>query len=276
MQSSKLPKAARSTAGFRGGSRSRRRALLATILCAAVLLSSAQPLRAEEPEESDWVVRAAPYVWFTSLEGDVATIAGIPPADIDAGFSDIFDKLNFGAMGYAEARRDRFGVGADLLYLDITADGGGPTPAFSKAELDLKAFIGTFLGFYQFVQEEEGTADVLLGARLWATDTELTLAPGAAPGRATDDQEVWADPIVGLRGFLPLPHDFGLRAYGDVGGFGLASDITYQFIGSVNYAFSDWGTADVGYRYLKVDYDDGDYLLDVAFQGPFVGLVITF
>ena len=44
----------------------------------------------------------------------------------------------------------------------------------------------------------------------------------------------------------------------------------------MNYAFTDTITADAGYRYLKVDYDDGDYLLDVAFHGPFLGVVFEF
>ena len=120
---------------------------------------------ADDPVSDEWAFRAAPYFWFTSLEGDFATIRGIPPADVDASFSDIRDNLNFGAMGYAEARRGRFGVGADLLYMDVSAEGGGPTPAFSKAELDLRAFIGTVNGFYRFVQEDTWTADALAGAR---------------------------------------------------------------------------------------------------------------
>jgi opacity protein-like surface antigen len=231
---------------------------------------------ADDPASDKWTFRAAPYFWFTSLEGDVATISGIPPADVDADFKDIWDELNIAVMGYMEARRDRFGVGADLIYFDLSADGDGPTPAFSKAELDFTAFVGTLTGFYRFVQEDTGTADVMAGARVWVTDTELTAKPGLAPGRSADDKETWVDPIIGLRGFMSVTDNVGLRAYGDVGGFGLASDITYQVLGSVNYAFTDSITADAGYRYLKVDYDDGGYLLDVAFYGPFVGVVLEF
>ncbi len=197
------------------------------VLFAAVLSDSA---RAEEATSDEWVFRAAPYFWATSLEGDVATISGIPPADVDASFSDIWDNLDMALMGYAEARHGRFGVGADLIYFDPSADGDGPTPVFSKTELDLTAFVGTFTGFYRFVQEETGTADVLAGARVWATDTKLTLKPGLAPGRSSDDQEVWVDPIIGLRGFMGVTDNVGLRAYGDIGGFGLASDITYQLL----------------------------------------------
>ena len=84
------------------------------------------------------------------------------------------------------------------------------------------------------------------------------------------------DPIIGLRGFMGVTDNVGLRAYGDIGGFGLASDITYQLLGSVNYTFTESISADAGYRYLKVDYEDGSYLFDVAFQGPFLGVVFEF
>ncbi len=246
---------------------------VASMVAALGLASTAV---AQAPEDDGWDFKAAPYVWFTSLEGDVATISGIPPAEVDASFSDILENLNIAAMGYVEARQGRFGVGADLLYFDISADGDGPTAAFSKAELDLSAFVGTFNGFYRFAQEESYRADLLVGARLWVTDTELTLKPGLAAGRSADDKEVWADPILGVRGFAWLTDDVGLRAYGDVGGFGLASDITYQVLGSLSYAATDSIHIDAGYRYMKVDYEDGDYLLDVAFHGPFIGAVFKF
>jgi opacity protein-like surface antigen len=184
--------------------------------------------------------------------------------------------MNMAVMGYAEARHGRFGVGADLIYFDLSADGDGPTPVFSKTELDLTASVGTVAGFYRFAQEETGAADVLAGARVWATDTELTLKSGLTPGRSSDDREVRVDPITGLRGFMGVTDKVGLRAYGDVGGFGLASDTTYQVLGSVNYTITESIAADAGYRYLKVDYEDGGYLLDVAFHGRFLGVVFEF
>lgn len=250
--------------------------VLQLLAAGIVLLTLASAALAADPDEDVWTFRAAPYFWATSLDGDVATISGIPAADVDASFSDIWDNLNLAAMGTVEARHARFGITADLLYFKISADGNGPTAAFSKAELDLSAFVGTFGGFYQFVQEESLTADVMVGARVWVTDTKLSLRSGLVPGRSDSDMKAWADPIFAVRGFVEVIDKIGLRGYGDIGGFGLASDITYQLLGSVSYAFTDTIAVDAGYRYLKVDYDDGDYLLDAVFQGPFLGFVIDF
>jgi hypothetical protein len=33
--------------------------------------------------DDEWRLRLTPYLWFAGLEGDVGTIPGLPPADVD-------------------------------------------------------------------------------------------------------------------------------------------------------------------------------------------------
>ncbi len=231
---------------------------------------------AEETEESQWDFTAAPYIWFTSLQGDVATIPGIPPADVDASFGDLWDNTNLAAMGYFEARNGRWGIGADLVYFDLTADGGGPTNAFSGTEMDLKAFIATFGPFYRAAAEKDYSVDVMAGARTWVTDTRLSLSAGTLPGRSADAKENWVDPVIGARGAFALDEHVSLRGYADVGGFGVSSDITYQLMGLVSYSFNDWITGELGYRFLHVDYSNDAYKLDANFHGPLLGVRFLF
>ena len=242
---------------------------------ALLTICSVPPALAQKAADG-WVFTAAPYLWFTSLEGDVATISGIPPAEVDADFSDIWDNLNIAVMGYMEARKGRIGFAADLLYFDLTAEGDGPTNAFSGAEMDFKAFIGTFTPFYRVVEDKTSTVDLMAGGRVWVTDTDLTLKPGVLPGRSVGEKEAWVDPIIGLRGSHSLTDKLSIRAYGDVGGFGAASDITYQFLGTLSYSFSDSITGELGYRYLYIDYEDDGYILDASFSGPIAGVVFRF
>ncbi len=67
-----------------------------------------------------------------------------------------------------------------------------------------------------------------------------------------------------------------LQFLGDVGGFGVGSDFTWQLFGG--YAFDFWGSnlhGLVGYRALAVDYtQDGPSKnnLDLILHGPVVGL----
>ena len=62
-------------------------------------------------------------------------------------------------------------------------------------------------------------------------------------------------------------------AYGDIGGGG--SDFTYQVLANAGYDFSERYALTLGYRYLSVDYDARDFLLDTALDGPIVGFTIT-
>ena len=76
------------------------------------------PVRAQDTATSEyggWEFQISPYAWFVNLDGKAATIRGLPPVDIDANFSDVWDNLNFGALTVLEARRDRFGLKADLI-----------------------------------------------------------------------------------------------------------------------------------------------------------------
>jgi hypothetical protein len=63
-----------------------------------------------------WTFTATPYVWFAGLKGDLGTISGLPPAEVDASFSDIIENTDVALMLAAEARRDRWGLLLDLVY----------------------------------------------------------------------------------------------------------------------------------------------------------------
>jgi opacity protein-like surface antigen len=64
--------------------------------------------------------------------------------------------------------------------------------------------------------------------------------------------------------------------YGDVGGFGVGSDSTYQAIGGVVWQFSQRFSASAGYRYLYQDFEDDGFVWDMAMHGPFLGLGVKF
>jgi len=61
-----------------------------------------------------------------------------------------------------------------------------------------------------------------------------------------------------------------LTLAGDVGGLSVGSRLTWQALGSVNYAWSESLTLKAGYRALHVDYRNSGFLYDVAQHGPAV------
>jgi hypothetical protein len=77
-------------------------------------------------EEDHWRVRLTPYLFLAGMSGDAAVEGN--QASFDASFSDVWERLDFGAMLTFEARKGRWGVGADMMYTNLGADGPIATP----------------------------------------------------------------------------------------------------------------------------------------------------
>ena len=120
------------------------------------------------------------------------------------------------------------------------------------------------------------TLEALGGTRYVYSETELDV-PGFAG--VTQDRS-YLDPFFGIRGRFDWTEDLFLQVRGDVGGFDIASDLTWQLIGLVGYSPWDSTTVLAGYRLLDIDYDDGSganrFELDVQIRGPFLGVAFGF
>ena len=86
----------------------------------------------------------------------------------------------------------------------------------------------------------------------------------------------WVDPYVGMRARLNLTQRFYLGARGDIGGFGVGSDLTWQLFGGAGVHLSKSIDLEAGYRYLTFDYNKDNLLLNVAFSGFIVGATVNF
>jgi opacity protein-like surface antigen len=223
-----------------------------------------------------WSFRVTSYVWFAGLDGKVRARGQV--ADIDIDFSEVFDAIDWfppPVMFVGEVRYDRFAFLTDFIYLGLEGDGTGPGGLLS-AELDMSTIVWTFGGAYRVVQNDPVTLDLLAGGRLWNLDAEVTIAAlgGALRG---SDSKTWVDPIIGIAGQINLGDGFAIAAEGDVGGFGVAADLDWQVVGTVQYHVDDSIALEAGYRYLAVDYDDDDgFLFDVAMHGPIIGASFRF
>lgn len=71
-----------------------------------------------------------------------------------------------------------------------------------------------------------------------------------------------------------------LGVRGDVGGFGVGSDLTWSLVGSIQYHVSRQVSVGGGYRALDIDYTQGSganrSALDVLMHGPLLGAVFRF
>jgi len=100
-------------------------------------------------------------------------------------------------------------------------------------------------------------------------DVDLGTVNGGQNGSR---RKTWADPILIVRSQGAVNEKWLLQFRGDLGGFGIASDFTWQIQANVGYQFSNLVSATIGYRVLDVDYDKGDgderFMYDIATSGP--------
>ncbi|POF29440.1 hypothetical protein [Roseibium marinum] len=87
--------------------------------------------------------------------------------------------------------------------------------------------------------------------------------------------------MIGLRGSHDLTDKWSLSGRADIGGFGLASDFTWNVQGGAGYRFNDVWTAHFQYKVLSVDYDNGrtgpsSFAYDAITHGPVLGVSATF
>ena len=235
-----------------------------------------------------WEFHLIPYFWMAGLDGDT-TFKG-NKSQVDASFSDILDNLDIGALVHFEAHKDKWGFFLDTNYLKLSADAHVDDPSVGRidANLEVKQWVIDFGGLYRFGRwilgstgDREMFLELLGGGRYWNLKTELDLnAPLAGLGVNAKVSEDWIDPFIGLRLLAELTPKLSLSVRGDIGGFGVGSDFSWNASAIFGYSFSEMISVWLGYRALGVDYEDGSgpdkFAYDVTMSGPIVGLGFKF
>ncbi|MDW9368846.1 hypothetical protein GOB34_14340 [Sinorhizobium meliloti] len=248
--------------------------LLAGSAVAADIYSPVAPEGKQVETEQGWTFTIAPYFWMAGISGDVGMF-GLPPTEIDASFSDVFDHLDFGAMVIGEARYDRYSIFTDVMYTKISGERGTPLGILaSDVEVTTETFAGLLGVGYALIDNSSGRLDVVGGARVWSVDTEISLSGGILGGRSRSDGATWVDAVGGLRATYLITPQIYLTGWGLVGAGG--ADIDWDVAATIGYRFTDRVSAVAGYRALGVDYSNDGFVFDAVQQGPILGLVVRF
>jgi hypothetical protein len=168
-----------------------------------------------------------------------------------------------------EVRYGRFGLGVDVTVLDADFGFSLRTPPFLAGLADTDNGQVTVIASYRAVETDQQYLDVGVGARYWSIHSTLTL------GRVSTESTVkWADALVSVRYHFDLPANFGLTFYGDLGGIG--SKLTYQVMGTVDYAPTNWLVLRAGYRDLFFDYRSPTLNRNATLYGPIIAATFRF
>ncbi|MGR3615737.1 MAG: hypothetical protein ACU0BB_06815 [Paracoccaceae bacterium] len=244
------------------------------VLATSALIALPLPSFAQSAD-GEWEFVVAPYLWATGLNGTMATIPGVPPADVDASFSDILSNLDAAALVVLHANNGRFGISGDLQYYKISAGitSGGPVGASS--DLLVRETIATVLGDYLLTSGPGYELWGQAGLRYWEVESEVNITAGGGT-RTSAGSSDWVDPVIGVRGNKQLGENSYLTGWALFGGFGGGSDEMYDVFGGYGYQFTETTAAVIGYHYLSVDRSDGEFLFDAVQKGPIVGVRFKF
>jgi hypothetical protein len=199
---------------------------MASILAALLL---AVPVHAEMTGDT-WHFQLGTYGWLSGQKGTLATQPGLPAADVDIDFyDDILGNINGSFALIGEARKGRVGVVADISYSDIEDDEATAGPIFSTLTSRTKTWIASMAGFYRLIEQDRTFLDGMAGLRYWSVDSSLKLGAGILPAREISNREDWVDPIIGLKGLVPLGGSkFFVSGALVLGGFGVGSDFMWD------------------------------------------------
>lgn len=257
------------------------RSLLA-LLCAVTLTVGSAPAAAGESTADDgWRYAASVYLWGAGIKGETA--AG---SEVDISFNDLISNLNMAFMGDFEARRAGWSFLADVIYLNVGADGDGEVPVpvapdsnlriKVDADVKTKGWVLNLLGGYNFWTSEQGALDVIAGARYLDLKLDFGLGLNAGPlARARDisvSGTVW-DAVLGVRGYANLNEKWYLPVYVDVGTG--QSDLTWQASAGLAYRFN-WGDVSLVYRHIEWDFESSSRLDNMNFSGPLLAAKFRF
>jgi hypothetical protein len=239
-------------------------------------------------EDRLFSTRYTSYFWLTQMHGDL-TLRG-RTADVDVSFSKtldlIFGDLNFAFLGQVEASYGGIGVLVNGVYMDIALGGQVNNVNFSsdftQTILDA-AFTYELGGVSETLGLCAGTRmELLAGLRYNALTGGLTLTDSSGATASANGSQEWVDPIIGGRVRLPWNECWTFTGRGDIGGFGIgkASDFTWNVELMAEYKWSESCTLIAGWRWLDIDYTNGQgsmqFGYDMMISGPVMGLAINF
>jgi len=268
------------------------RHLVASLLIGALLPAAAMAQSQPGAAPGAWKYSAAIHGYLPSISGATAfPVDSGSGASVDVTAEQILDRLKMTFMAAFEAHNGTWGVGTDILYVDLGnaksnsrdfSFGNVGIPAGTTANLDwdYKATVWTIAGEYRLTADPSLTLDLLFGARLfdqrqrlrWSITGDLgSLPPSSRSGMSEVSQSVW-DGIVGLKGRYAFGarKEWALPFYLDAGTG--QSDSTVQVAAGIGYQFR-WGELNAVWRYMSYNAKAGKPVTEMTFSGPQIGAV---
>jgi hypothetical protein len=278
-----------------------------TSIALALVLASASGAACAQTDTDQWQFALTPYLWLPTIDGSLRYSP--PPGggggpSFKVGPTDWLDLLNIGALVSGSAKKGKWSINSDVVYLSLTSKDtrvasvdetisvpGTPIQLPVSVGLnlntrsDLDGLLWTIAGGYSIKQTDTAVVDLIAGIRYFGIDTkaswdltaDITTLGGTtvlpAQGRIAKDVDLW-DGIIGIRGQFSLSvQKWSVPYYFDIGAGD--SDLTWQAMTGLNREFG-WGDLMLMYRHLEYDQDPSGLFQSFSFSGPAVGVRFHF
>jgi hypothetical protein len=256
------------------------------LFCAAALVAQTVTAQASAdaspiPKVSDeWRFEVTPYLWGVGIKGTVNLNNGLAKsADMSTG--NVLSNLKSGGMIAAEAHKGNWGIMGDLVSATLQNSGsvpveGGAATVADKVTLQQTILTGAFT--YTLANTKDAYVDALLGVR--AIDVTATLngnLDGTPDKKSISKKTSTVDPIIGAKGRYRIADStWYIPFYGDIGGGGGTTDLTWQVMAGIGKTFNKVVDASLTYRALYYDMKDGGVLQKTTMLGPQVAVTFKF
>jgi len=225
------------------------------IILASTLLAGGLPAAAA------WENTLVVYGMGSSIEGDATFLDAT--LEVDVPLDELIDDLEFVAMAAYRGQADHWAIVVDTQFIAL---GQSTSPAVADLDMLMLEIDGAYRLTERF--------DLYLGARYLGTESRIEFA--GPLGSVLEGEEDVVDPIVGFSGRLPLGKKFRFHFRGDVGGFGVGSELTWQGQANLGFTASDLISIWLGYRAIGYDIEferrAGALGLDMVLHGPQLGV----
>ena len=248
-------------------------ALRRKCLLLLVLLLGATTVSAQEKAADQWQFDFQVYLWGATIKAN--TVTGEP---VVMNFGTIMSNLDLAMMTTLGARKDKFSMLADVIYMDLSDSIRHKgeflgQPVSGRLDVGLSSWVLNLIGGYTLIDSGKNVFDIAAGARYLDVELEATLKINNQKKKVGGDGQVW-DGVIGVKGRHYYPDGYYFNYYADVGSGD--SKLTWQAAANFAYDYKKF-TGVVGYRYLKWNFEnDSPALDDMVIHGPYISAKWSF
>jgi hypothetical protein len=206
---------------------------LSSLTYPAQTASSNTPQNTTAVDDDKWHLGISPYLWFAGVHGTIGVRDR--SASFHASAGDVFSKLNIGLMGAVEARKRRFVLPLDFMWIKLSDDKAipeSPFPGLVSIKAKVTQTIFTPKAGYRVMDNPKLRADALVGLRYWHLSENLSFQPSGLLENYSQAAN-FVDVIAGAKITMTLSPKASVTILGDAGAG--QANLDYQVAAFLGY-----------------------------------------